>query len=135
MPTWRRSAFVESNATAAKLRGPLVGPPKRLMNKVSGVYEIAHLPTGAVYVGASRDVAARFRQHLADLRGGYSSCALLQKVFLQDGEGAFEMRVVAFCPAEELEERERELWQTRCSEGRSLNSEHYSAGGLPRKPK
>lgn len=46
-----------------------------------GIYEIRHAATGRLYIGSSKDIEARWRKHLSDLRLGRHVNSALQKDF------------------------------------------------------
>jgi DNA-binding XRE family transcriptional regulator len=56
---------------------------------VPGVYMLRH-KSGRVYVGSSRDVATRCKQHMALLQFGRHPVAAMQKDWDIDGAAAFE---------------------------------------------
>lgn len=59
-----------------------------------GVYAIRCSPTGDVYVGSSRDIAARWRQHEIDLGAGRHCNSALQSRWSKYGEAAFEFEIL-----------------------------------------
>lgn len=66
-----------------------------------GIYIIQHLSSGRLYVGQSRDIAARWKQH----RGGDSN-RFLKRAVSKYGWEAFRFEVIEECPLEELNDRE-----------------------------
>lgn len=99
-----------------------------------GVYEIVHVPSGRRYVGASKDLQTRFRQHRTDLRRGIHHCKALQDAWSGADEGCFEFVVSCACAPEDLEAFERALWLARRRENTFFNDPHaYKAGSLARK--
>jgi group I intron endonuclease len=58
-----------------------------------GIYEIRCTFTGQVYVGQSRRLRGRWRDHLKELRAG-RGCPRLQKVWGQHGEASLTFRVL-----------------------------------------
>lgn len=65
----------------------------------SGVYSISNIQTAQVYVGSSKNIENRFKQHKNLLNNGLHHSAKLQKAWDEDGESAFIFRVL-----EEVEE-------------------------------
>ena len=58
-----------------------------------GIYKITCVPTGQVYVGQSRRLRGRWRDHVKELRTGRGS-PRLQKAWDEYGEGAFHFEVL-----------------------------------------
>ena len=77
-------------------------------NRLSGVYAIIHQPSGRTYVGSSRNIANRWRQHLQRLNAGTHHAGALRDLWLADGAGAFTFTVLEQCHIEELALREQE---------------------------
>ncbi len=63
------------------------------------------LPTGALYVGASARVYARWRSHLIDLRRNRSP-KRLQSLWNAHGRGAFRFTLIESCALDVLTVRE-----------------------------
>jgi len=61
---------------------------------VAGVYAIENAETGKAYVGSSRDIARRYRRHVALLRAGKHHSSKLQRSWDKHGEGAFGLRIL-----------------------------------------
>lgn len=72
----------------------------------SGVYIIIN-PENQVYVGASRNIEARWRQHKCTLGKAHSQ---LRLSFMKYGYKNHQFKIVETCPEEVLPERERH-WQ------------------------
>lgn len=72
---------------------------------VTGIYLIAHRPSGIVYVGQSVDIFARWGQHRHGLRGGAHTNHLLQAVYRATPEELC-FCVLEQCDEEKLNERE-----------------------------
>lgn len=69
-----------------------------------GIYLITHLASGRGYVGQSRDIDRRWREHGATLKPR----SHLEKALRCYGRDAFSFEVLEVCPPELLDERERE---------------------------
>lgn len=62
-----------------------------------GVYRILNIKTNEFYIGSSKNVVTRFRQHVTSMRGNYSHCSTLQKVFNKYGEESLIFQVLLTC--------------------------------------
>ena len=62
--------------------------------KISGVYVIANLRDGRVYVGASLDIGRRWKEHRAKLRAGRNEARRLQAAWTEQGPEAFVFAVL-----------------------------------------
>lgn len=74
----------------------------------SGIYEIVSLVNGKRYVGSAVNIGARWRGHRHDLNGGRHHSRHLQRSWAKHGESAFEFRVLALCPRDQLIALEQE---------------------------
>jgi group I intron endonuclease len=84
------------------------------LKKVSGVYLFFNAVTGKSYVGSTKNLASRFREHLKGLRGNRHHSSRFQNSWNKYGEEAFNMCVVETAPIEGLFAREQhylDLWQ------------------------
>lgn len=77
------------------------------MPRESGIYLIRCLPTGKVYVGSSKNIYKRAKEHLSDLRRGIHHSFRLQRAWSRYGESAFAIEVLEICHPDELIEREQ----------------------------
>jgi len=72
-----------------------------------GIYAIRNTVTSRRYVGSSKDIELRWKQHLRKLRGGKHANPILQNAWNKYGEQAFEWLVLEECPEAELCAREQ----------------------------
>lgn len=79
-----------------------------------GVYTIEHVPSGRKYVGASKCMASRWREHVSMLRGQIHS-EDMNRDFAQDGPGAFRFTVLEFIESADPDELQavESLWMCR----------------------
>jgi len=75
--------------------------------RTSGIYKIACLPTGKVYIGSSVNLYQRKIGHWRDLRGGTHHSKHLQCAWCKYGEAAFMFEVLELVLAPFLVEREQ----------------------------
>ncbi len=66
-----------------------------------GVYAIVNLVEGKQYVGSSKDLRRRWRDHWNELQSNKHSNAHLQRAFNKYGEAAFEFRILQEVVSEE----------------------------------
>lgn len=62
----------------------------------SGIYQIRNMHTGRVYIGSSKNILKRFREHLGALRRGVHINPYLQHSFNRHTEAAFEFKVLEY---------------------------------------
>ena len=88
----------------------------------SGVYRIVEQPSGRLYIGSSKNVPKRLRQHLIDLRRGAHRNRFLQRAWDKYGAESFVFEMVEHVEESRLLEREQ-FWidSTDC---------HTSRGGF-----
>src|SRR5262249_38276760 len=101
----RRGGLSTAPDARAAAWGGLAPPPRQCqsinpngdptMMRKSGVYIIRHLPTGTVYVGSSRDIAARGKWQESERHRGRYANRRLQADWLRDGPTAFVWERVA----------------------------------------
>ncbi len=60
-----------------------------------GLYYIVNVTTGRIYIGSSKDVRRRWRQHWSDLEAGNHHCAHLQNSWNVRGSADFEFVLIA----------------------------------------
>ena len=73
----------------------------------TGVYWITNLLNGKVYVGSSKNVVERWKQHILKLnRGSHPSLKLLN-AWKKYGSSAFRFEIVELCELSELIQREQ----------------------------
>lgn len=75
---------------------------------VCGIYAVVHKPTGKRYVGSSKDVRRRLRDHRTYLKAGTHYCKYLQHAYDKYGSDAFAFLLLeAHVPVADLEAREQ----------------------------
>jgi group I intron endonuclease len=67
-----------------------------------GVYKIVNNHNGKCYVGATKDIRARYKQHLKELRNNRHHCKRLQEDFNKYGIAVFKLCILKKCPQEYL---------------------------------
>lgn len=81
-----------------------------------GIYKITNLNNSQAYIGQSKDIAARFKQHIkCGLGIDAPATNKLYKLMMEDGVWNFSFEVLEECPPEKLNEREAfwiDLYQT-----------------------
>jgi group I intron endonuclease len=75
--------------------------------KVPGIYAIRNLTNGKVYVGSAINIAARWKLHRTNLRGGKHHSKPLQRSWDKYGLGSFVFEVLELCPSDALVKREQ----------------------------
>lgn len=68
--------------------------------KVSGVYEIVHLPTGRRYIGSAVNYTNRRKFHLMQLRRGIHHNIRLQNAWQKYGKDQFQFNLLLICQRE-----------------------------------
>ncbi len=100
------------------------------INKQSGIYLIHNKITGDKYIGQSKNITRRLRDHKTKLKqnnhiyknGGQS---ILQKAWNKYGEDAFEFKAIEFCNPCKLNEREQ-YWINKLNCNRSISGIGYN---------
>lgn len=73
-----------------------------------GIYAIENKVTGECYVGQSRNIPARFQQHISMLERGEHHSVKLQRAYDSRGIGDFTFKILELCDPEQLDEKESE---------------------------
>lgn len=73
---------------------------------LSGIYKITNLTNGKVYIGQSKNIYLRRKQHFVALRNGTHENQLMQHDWNVNNRG-FRWDVIEFCPISELNSREK----------------------------
>lgn len=73
----------------------------------SGIYLIQNKTNGKVYIGQTRHLHKRWKEHKISLRGHYHRNRYLQFAWDKYGEESFQFRVLEYCAIEQLDEREQ----------------------------
>jgi len=76
---------------------------------VSGVYTIQNNVSGKIYIGSSKVLNNRLRQHRSALRGGYHQNIHLQYSWNKYGEEAFTFRTLLICAPEQMRQYEQRV--------------------------
>lgn len=77
-----------------------------LMDNI-GIYKIINTANSKFYVGSSKKIEARFKQHRWHLTKGTHHSRILQNSWNKYGEDVFAFEVLELCAVEELEAREQ----------------------------
>ena len=73
-----------------------------------GIYEIKNKVTGKSYIGSSKQIEKRWRQHLLALKKNIHHSILLQRAWNKYGEDCFEFNIKEECQEDELVEKEQQ---------------------------
>jgi len=73
-----------------------------------GIYAIRNKINGKVYIGQSRNIQKRFKQHLDALERGRHHSKKLQKDFDELGPDKFALEFLELCSSEHLDQKETE---------------------------
>lgn len=79
---------------------------------ISGIYEIVNIMTGERYIGSTKNIAARWREHRRALHKDKHHSFLLQQAWNQCGPVGFEFRILEICETAALLEREQSFFDT-----------------------
>jgi group I intron endonuclease len=79
------------------------------MAAISGVYEIKNLVTGIRYVGSSKKVMTRLKEHRRELVAGCHHSAALQNAWNKYGAEKFKFALIEEIEEKNLISREQEL--------------------------
>lgn len=74
------------------------------MNLLCGIYRITHLTSGNSYIGCSKNIHARWRDHVR--KASADSYMLIGRALAKYGSSAFRFEVIEVCEYEQLSERE-----------------------------
>lgn len=75
----------------------------------AGIYEIRNIANGKRYVGSSKHMERRFREHRKELKAGSHYSISLQNAWIKHGECGFEFKALAFLEQSELRSTEQRL--------------------------
>jgi len=64
------------------------------MTIISGIYKIENKLNGKVYIGSSKNIKQRFRQHLSDLKNNNHHSIHLQRSWNRYGKNNFEFSII-----------------------------------------
>jgi group I intron endonuclease len=112
------TAIVRQARKARKEKAKLKNWSK--FTRTCGIYKIACLEENRVYIGQSRDVGSRWKQHLYLLENNKHHCIALQEAWNKFGFQAFSFKLELKCKKKELTVKEQEVWdlQESCYNGR-----------------
>ena len=99
------------------------------MDKDIGIYRIVNLETNKSYIGKSRNIPSRKRQHFMQLRKGTHPCFMMQRDYDNLGPDFFDFEILENCDACDLDEYER-VWHARY-EHKPLYSDVYKTIPIP----
>ena len=68
-----------------------------MRSKISGIYEIRNTDTGKVYVGQSKDIMSRWRDHIARLKNQKHDNQYLQNAWNKYGAESFSFLILETC--------------------------------------
>ena len=88
----------------------------------TGVYRITCSENGRIYIGSSKDIMRRWRNHKSDLRHGQHHSPDLQRDFNQYGLTAFKFEILKECSYSEAKaieiefiEKEQPFYNAKCN--------------------
>ena len=73
------------------------GKRQKMRNKISGIYEIRNTETGKVYIGQSKNIMIRWRDHIARLKKQKHDNQYLQNAWNKYGAEAFSFSILETC--------------------------------------
>lgn len=76
------------------------------MEEKSGIYTIENLTNGKKYIGQTKNINRRWREHLGCLKGNRHSNSHLQRAFNKYGEDNMSFSVIEMCKEDELDTKE-----------------------------
>ena len=80
---------------------------ERMANKICGVYKIKNIVNDKFYIGSSKDIKNRWKQHKDQLRANKHGNAYLQNAWNKYGEKNFTFEVIEECEPSIQFEREQ----------------------------
>lgn len=72
----------------------------------SGIYKFTNIKNGKVYIGQTRYLATRYREHKSELLNSKHHNSYLQRAVNKYGFDSFEYEIICRCPIEELDTKE-----------------------------
>ena len=100
------------------------------MRAQSGIYKITNQINGKIYIGQSKNVFERKKQHFVALYHGYHENKLMQEDWDENNRG-FRFDIVEFCPLALLNEKEQ-YWIKKLN---TMEPNGYNQGWVPYKRK
>lgn len=85
------------------------------MNKICGVYQIKNKTTGKIYIGSSKDIHRRWKEHISELNRNAHYNRHLQNAWNKYGESDFDFTILEKC-SEDAQIEVEQLWidKTHC---------------------
>lgn len=77
------------------------------MNKNMGIYQIANLVNGKIYIGSSKNLTRRRKEHARMLRNGNHHSSYLQFAYNKHGKSNFQFKILEYVKEEDLLEVEQ----------------------------
>lgn len=74
---------------------------------MTGIYKIENTVNNKVYIGQSKDIEARWYQHIHSLEHGWHDNRHLQNSWNKYGQSSFSFSVIELCEEDKLTEREQ----------------------------
>ncbi len=94
----------------------------------SGIYALHNNKSGKVYIGQTKDLSRREKDHFRELRKGTHHNKYLQRAYKKYGESTFRFIVLERCSVEELDEREKH-WISQMRTMDAENGYNLEGGG------
>lgn len=92
-----------TNASKSQTRTSLVGLRLKVKKDAEiGIYGIFCKETNSVYIGQSRNIAGRFKNHKSTLKAGKHSCSRMQSDYQIFGVDSFSFDVIFNCEEDHL---------------------------------
>lgn len=102
-------------------------------NKTSGIYLIMNNVGESLYVGQSKNVFSRWREHYKEaMANKENDNSILHKAIRKHGINSFWFKVIEICNEDELDEKERfyiQLYEANCAYG-NYNIKPGGSGGV-----
>jgi group I intron endonuclease len=92
----------------------------RTWTRTTGIYRIKNLITDERYIGLSKDLGQRWKQHLYQLEAGIHHNTPLQESWNEHGITNFAFEVCEVCYKKDLARKETEWWDKEKAQGFSL---------------
>lgn len=94
-----------------------------------GVYKVECVPTGRYYIGSSKDLSKRRRQHLKALRDGTHINIIMQRVFNKYGEDSLRWGKIETQTVDEAVSLEQHFLSRSAGDKKCMNIGFSAAGG------
>ena len=77
------------------------------LTKISGIYKIVNINNEKVYIGSSKDIEKRFKEHIYQLKNNIHHSSKLQRSFNKTKDkSAFKLEIIEEVDEDKLKERE-----------------------------